>query len=75
MSAPVTTLFAGGLGVMYAGLQLRVGLYRKDSGVHFGTATKEQPEGDAFLTGISRAGECVCTVQQHCSRACMMTAL
>lgn len=41
---------------MYAGLQLRVGLYRKDSGVSFGTAAAKEKLEDMYLTGISRAG-------------------
>lgn len=55
LSVPVTTAFTGAAAMMYAGLQLRVGLYRFDKGVLFGT--KGTDGTDATLTAISRAGE------------------
>lgn len=56
LSVPVTTAFTGAAAVMYAGLQLRVGLYRFDKGLLFGTKGTDGKE-DAQLTAISRAGE------------------
>lgn len=57
MSAPVTSAFAGSLAVVYAGLQLRVGLYRLGSGIVFGTKKDAKSAEDEKLLHISRAGE------------------
>lgn len=56
LSVPVTTAFTGAAAVIYAGLQLRVGLYRFDKKALFGTKNAEGKD-DMKLTSIQRAGE------------------
>ncbi|KAG2500470.1 hypothetical protein HYH03_002037 [Edaphochlamys debaryana] len=56
LSAPYTCATAGGLSVVYALLQTRVGLYRLDTGCLFGTKQTDGKADDEKLTALSRAG-------------------
>ncbi|GLC38984.1 hypothetical protein PLESTB_001781400 [Pleodorina starrii] len=56
LSAPLTCLTAGGLGIVYAGLQMRVGLHRLNTGIKFGTKSEDSNAEDEALTAKSRAG-------------------
>eukprot|EP00198_Chlamydomonas_reinhardtii_P011463 XP_001700800.1 predicted protein [Chlamydomonas reinhardtii] len=55
LSVPFTLATAGTLGVVYAGVQLRVGLHRLGSKINFGTKTAAGTE-DEELVAKSRAG-------------------
>ncbi|KXZ40904.1 hypothetical protein GPECTOR_1413g619 [Gonium pectorale] len=55
LSAPLTCLTAGGLGVTYALLQLRVGLHRVNTGISLGNHGADGKE-DESLVAKSRAG-------------------
>jgi hypothetical protein len=56
LSAPLTCLTAGSLGIAYAGLQLRVGLHRLNSGIKFGTKVQDGKADDEALMAKMRAG-------------------
>ncbi|KAG2500467.1 hypothetical protein HYH03_002034 [Edaphochlamys debaryana] len=56
LSAPYTCATAGGLSVIYALLQTRVGFYRLDTGCLFGTKQTDGKADDEKLTALSRAG-------------------
>lgn len=56
LSAPLTCLTVGSLGAVYAVLQLRVGLHRKNTGILFGTAPAGSKLEDEALITKMRAG-------------------
>ncbi|GIL56387.1 hypothetical protein Vafri_11758 [Volvox africanus] len=56
LSAPLTCLTAGGLGIVYVALQARVGLHRLSTGIMFGNASAEGKAEDKALTAKMRAG-------------------